>query len=83
MMTFDEHLRQMELDDGCTQEVNRSLALAFFFLVNLMLAVIGTVIPAAKIVRTKITKLEKLIEITKFYHIKVVAISDFMYKSLI
>ena len=43
LMTFDEHLRQMELDDGRTQEVNRSLALAFFFLVNLMLAVIGTV----------------------------------------
>ena len=33
----------MELDDGRTQEVNRSLALALFFLVNLMLAVIGTV----------------------------------------
>ena len=43
LMTFDEHLRQMELDDGRTQEVNRSLALAFFFLVNLMLAIIGTV----------------------------------------
>jgi len=43
LMTFDEHLQQMELDDGRTQEVNRSLALAFFFLVNLMLAVIGTV----------------------------------------
>ena len=43
LMTFDEHLRQMELDDGRTQEVNRSLALAFFFLINLMLAVIGTV----------------------------------------
>jgi hypothetical protein len=43
IMTFDEHLRQMELDDGRTQEVNRSLTLAFFFLVNLMLAVIGTV----------------------------------------
>ncbi len=43
LMTFDEHLQQMELDDGRTQEVNRSLVLAFFFLVNLMLAVIGTV----------------------------------------
>ena len=43
LTTFDEHLQQMELDDGRTQEVNRSLALAFFFLVNLMLAVIGTV----------------------------------------
>ena len=43
LMTFDEHLQHMELDDGRTQEVNRSLALAFFFLVNLMLAVIGTV----------------------------------------
>ena len=43
LMTFDEYLRQMELDDGRTQEVNRSLALALFFLVNLILAVIGTV----------------------------------------
>ena len=43
LMTFNEHLQQQELDDGRTQEVNRSLALAFFFLVNLMLAVIGTV----------------------------------------
>ena len=43
LMTFDEHLQQLELDDGRTQEVNRSLALALFFLVNLMLAVIGTV----------------------------------------
>ena len=43
LMTFDEHLQQLELDDGRTQEVNRSLALALFFLINLMLAVIGTV----------------------------------------
>ena len=43
LMTFDEYLQRLELDDGRTQEVNRSLALAFFFLVNLMLAVIGTV----------------------------------------
>ena len=43
LMTFDDRLRQLELDDGRTQEVNRSLALALFFLVNLMLAVIGTV----------------------------------------
>ena len=43
LMTFDEHLRQMELDAGRTQEVNRCLALALFFLINLMLAVIGTV----------------------------------------
>ena len=43
LMTFDEYLQQLELDDGRTQEVNRSLALALFFLVNLMLAVIGTV----------------------------------------
>ncbi len=41
--TFDEYLQRLELDDGRTQEVNRSLALALFFLVNLMLAVIGTV----------------------------------------
>jgi len=43
LMTFDEYLQQLELDDGRTQEVNRSLALALFFLINLMLAVIGTV----------------------------------------
>lgn len=43
LMTFDDYLEQLELDAGRTQEVNRSLALAFFFLVNLMLAVIGTV----------------------------------------
>ena len=43
MMTFDDHLQQMELDTGRTQEVNRKLMLALFFLVNLMLAVIGTV----------------------------------------
>jgi hypothetical protein len=43
LMTFNEYLQQLELDDGRTQEVNRSLALALFFLVNLMLAVIGTV----------------------------------------
>ena len=43
LMTFDEYLQRLELDDGRTQEVNRSLALALFFLVNLMLAGIGTV----------------------------------------
>ena len=43
LMTFDEYLQQLELDEGRTQEVNRSLALALFFLINLMLAVIGTV----------------------------------------
>jgi hypothetical protein len=43
LMTFDEHLQQMELDAGRTQEVNRSLALALFFLINVMLAVVGTV----------------------------------------
>ena len=43
MMTFDDHLQQMELDTGRTQEVNRKLMLALFFLVNLMLAVIGAV----------------------------------------
>ena len=42
-MTFNEHLQQMELDEGRPQEVNRSLTLALFFLVNLCLAVIGTV----------------------------------------
>ena len=43
LMTYDDRLQQQELDDGRPQEVNRSLALAFFFLVNLCLAVIGTV----------------------------------------
>jgi len=43
LTTFDEYLQRLELDEGRTQEVNRSLALALFFLVNLMLAVIGTV----------------------------------------
>ena len=43
LMTFDEYLQRLELDDGRTQEVNRSSALALFFLINLMLAVIGTV----------------------------------------
>ena len=48
LMTFDEHLRQMELNEGRPQEVNRSLALALFFLLNLCLAVIGTVWLQAK-----------------------------------
>lgn len=43
MMTFEEHLQQTELDEGRPQEVNRSLALALFFLMNLILAVVGTV----------------------------------------
>lgn len=43
LMTFNEYLQQMELDEGRPQEVNRSLTLALFFLVNLCLAVIGTV----------------------------------------
>ena len=43
LITFEEYLQQLELEDGRTQEVNRSLALAVFFLINLMLAVIGTV----------------------------------------
>lgn len=43
LMTYDDWLRRQELDNGHTQEVNRSLALAFFFLVNLVLAVVGTV----------------------------------------
>ena len=48
LMTYDEHIQQQELDEGHPQEVNRSLALAFFFLVNLCLAVIGTVWLQAK-----------------------------------
>ncbi len=43
LITFEDWLRQMELDAGRAQEVNRSLALALFFLVNLVLAVVGTV----------------------------------------
>ncbi len=43
LMTYDDWLSQLELDAGRTQEVNRSLALALFFLVNLVLAVVGTV----------------------------------------
>jgi hypothetical protein len=43
LMTYDDWLSRLELDAGRTQEVNRSLALALFFLINLMLAVIGTV----------------------------------------
>lgn len=43
LMTYEDHLMEMELDNGRPQEVNRSLALALFFLLNLILAVIGTV----------------------------------------
>ena len=43
LMAYSEWLQKMELDEGRTQEVNRSLALALFFLVNLVLAVVGTV----------------------------------------
>ncbi len=43
LLTFRDHLQQTELDAGRPQEVNRSLALALFFLLNLILAVVGTV----------------------------------------
>ena len=43
LMTFNDWLQKQELDKGRTQEVNRSLALALFFLINVMLAVVGTV----------------------------------------
>ena len=43
LMTFRDYLQQTELDEGRPQEVNRSLALALFFLLNLILAVVGTV----------------------------------------
>ena len=43
LMTFNDWLQKQELDRGRTQEVNRSLALALFFLINVMLAVVGTV----------------------------------------
>lgn len=48
LTTFDEFLQQKELEKGNTQEVNRSLAMALFFLLNLCLAVIGTVWLQAK-----------------------------------
>ncbi|MCR4920918.1 MAG: FtsX-like permease family protein [Bacteroidaceae bacterium] len=48
LTTFEDHLRKIELDEGRTQELNRSLALALFFLINLSLAVIGTVWLQAK-----------------------------------
>ncbi|MCR4593409.1 MAG: ABC transporter permease [Bacteroidaceae bacterium] len=48
LMTYDDHLKQMELSEGRPQEVNRSIALALFFLLNLCLAVIGTVWLQAK-----------------------------------
>ena len=47
-MTFQEHLQRQELDEGRTQEVNRSLMMALFFLLSLSLAVIGTVWLQAK-----------------------------------
>ena len=43
LMTYEDHMQKWELDEGRPQEVNRSLALALFFLLNLILAVIGTV----------------------------------------
>ena len=48
LTTYEDHLQKIELDEGRTQEVNRSLALALFFLLNLCLAVIGTVWLQAK-----------------------------------
>lgn len=48
LMTFQEYLQKQELEAGRTQEVNRSLLLALFFLVNLCLGVIGTVWLQAK-----------------------------------
>jgi len=48
LTTYEDYLRKIELGQGLTQEVNRSLMLALFFLVNLSLAVIGTVWLQAK-----------------------------------
>ena len=48
LMTFKDYIKQSELREGNTQEVNRSLMLALFFLVNLSLAIIGTVWLQAK-----------------------------------
>ena len=48
LMTFQEHLQKQEMDEGRTQEVNRSLMMALFFLLSLSLAVIGTVWLQAK-----------------------------------
>lgn len=43
LMTYNKWLQEQELDEGRTQEINRSMALALFFLINLILAVVGTV----------------------------------------
>jgi len=48
IMPFQEHLQKQEREAGRTQEVNRSLMLALFFLLNLCLGVIGTVWLQAK-----------------------------------
>ncbi|MBO6125020.1 MAG: FtsX-like permease family protein [Bacteroidaceae bacterium] len=48
IMPYEEFIHQEELEDRRPQEVNMSLSLAVFFLINLSLAVIGTVWLQAK-----------------------------------
>ena len=48
IMTYEEFIHQEELEDKKPQEVNTNLTLAIFFLINLSLAVIGTVWLQAK-----------------------------------
>ena len=48
IMPYEDSLLADDLQDGLPQETNMNLALAFFFLVNLSLAVIGTVWLQAK-----------------------------------
>ena len=48
VIPYEEFLHKDDLKDGLPQEVNMNLALALFFLINLSLAVIGTVWLQAK-----------------------------------
>lgn len=48
IMTYEKFVHQEELEDRKPQEVNTNLTLAIFFLINLCLAVIGTVWLQAK-----------------------------------
>ena len=48
IMTYEKFVHQEELEDRKPQEVNTNLTLAIFFLINLSLAVIGTVWLQAK-----------------------------------
>ena len=48
IMPYEEFIHQEELEDRVPQEVNTNITLALFFLINLSLAVIGTVWLQAK-----------------------------------